>query len=64
VDNSGGKPKMAFVVDQQRESKSVAKRIRRQLNYSLLGLSSLAITLGIVVAYGAYGFRFSYHLFD
>lgn len=55
---------MAFVVDQQRESKSVAERIRRQLNYSLLGLSSLAITLGIVVAYGAYGFRFSYHLFD
>lgn len=50
--------------DQQRESRTVAERIRRQLNYSLLGLSSLAIILGILVAYGAYGFRLSYHLFD
>ena len=64
VDNSGQKPKAASVVDQQRESKSVAEHIRRQLNYSLLGLSGLAVTLGILVAYGSYGFRFTYHLFD
>lgn len=54
----------ALVVDQQSESKSVATRIRRQLNYSLLGLSGLAVILGGVVAYGAYGFRLSYRLFD
>ena len=52
------------LVDQPRESNSVASRIRRQLNYSLLGLSGLAVILGILVAYGAYGFRLSYLLFD
>lgn len=52
------------IVDQQRESASVATLIRRQLNYSLAGLSGLAVILGILVAYGAYGFRLSYHLFD
>ncbi len=54
----------ALVVDQLSESTSVAARIRRQLNYSLPGLSGLAIILGILVAYGAYGFRVSYRLFD
>ena len=52
------------VVDQLPESQSVAKRIRRQLNYSLPGLAALAVILGSLVAYGAYGFRLSYHLFD
>ena len=46
------------------ESHSVAARIRKQLNYSLLGLTAMAILVGIVVAYGAYGFRLSYLLFD
>lgn len=63
-DNKQEKLKTNSIVDQQRESKSVAERVRRQLNYSLLGLSSLAITLGILVAYGSYGFRLSYRLFD
>jgi CIC family chloride channel protein len=57
-------PRDTPVVDQVRESRSVAARIRRQLNYSLLGLSGLAAILGILVAYGAYGFRLSYRLFD
>lgn len=60
----GEKPMPSAVVDQQDESKSVATRIRRQLNYSLLGLSGLAVILGGLVAYGAYGFRLSYRLFD
>ena len=47
-----------------KESHSVAARIRKQLNYSVLGLTALAILLGIVVAYGAYGFRLSYLFFD
>ena len=46
------------------ESYSVAARIRRHLNFSLLGLILLAIVLGSLVAYGAYGFRLSYRLFD
>lgn len=63
-DTSSDKPRADPAIDQLRESKSVAEHIRRQLNYSLLGLSSLAITLGILVAYGSYGFRLSYTLFD
>ena len=46
------------------ESYSVAARIRRHLNYSLLGLILLAVILGSLAAYGAYGFRLSYRLFD
>jgi len=57
-------PQTTTVVDQQRGSKRVAQRTRRQHNYSLLGLSGLAVILGTLVAYGAYGFRLSYSLFD
>ena len=60
----GETPKATPVVDQRPESTNVATHIRRQLNYSLLGLSGLAVILGILVAYGAYGFRLSYRLFD
>lgn len=63
-DESGETPKLAAVVDQQPESTNVAMHVRRQLNYSLLGLSGLAVILGTLVAYGAYGFRLSYRLFD
>ena len=63
-EKGGEKPEATPTVDQQRESTSVATRIRRQLNYSLAGLSSMAVILGILVAYGAYGFRLSYRLFD
>ena len=63
-DEGGENPPATPVVDQTRESKSVAERVRRQLNYSLLGLSGLAVVLGTLVAYGAYGFRLSYGLFD
>jgi CIC family chloride channel protein len=63
-EGSGEDPQDTGVADQLRESKSVAARIKRQLNYSLPGLSGMAIILGILVAYGAYGFRLSYRLFD
>ena len=63
-DKGGENPQTTRAVDQQPESSSVAERIRRQLNYSLLGLSGLAIILGSLVAYGAYGFRLSYRLFN
>ena len=46
------------------ESHQVASLIRRQLNFSLLGLMILAIILGALVAYGVYGFRLAYGLFD
>ena len=54
---SGDNPQTTPVVDQLDESRSVAERVRRQLNNSLPGLSDLAVILGGVVAYGAYGFR-------
>jgi CIC family chloride channel protein len=57
-------PQATADVDQLHESKKVAARIRRQLNFSLLGLTGLAVILGSLVAYGAYGFRLSYRLFD
>ena len=60
----GEQPKASLDVDQLREHKGVAARIKRQLNYSLLGLTGLAVILGSLVAYGAYGFRLSYRLFD
>lgn len=47
-----------------KESHSVAARIRSQLNYSVLGLTGLGVLLGILMAYGAYGFRLSYLFFD
>ena len=55
---------MTAAAVQLTESHNVAARIRRQLNYSLLGLSGLAVILGCLVAYGSYGFRLSYRLFD
>ena len=65
IENTGGgQPVAALDVDQMNENKSVAARIKRQLNYSLLGLTILAVILGGLVAYGAYGFRLSYRLFD
>ena len=60
----GEQAKASLDVDQLRENKGVAARIKRQLNYSLLGLTGLAVILGSLVAYGAYGFRLSYRLFD
>jgi CIC family chloride channel protein len=39
------------------ESPGMVARLRRRLNYSLPGLIALAVPLGYVVAYGAYGFR-------
>ena len=64
VGGSGENPQTASVFDQLRESKGVAELIRQQLNFSLLGLSGLAVILGGLVAYGSYGFRQSYRLFD
>ncbi len=64
TDRGGASSEPVPGFDQLSESTSVAARIRRQLNYSLLGLSGLAVILGILVAYGAYGFRLSYRLFD
>lgn len=60
----GETPKVTPVDDQQPESTNVAVHVRRKLNYSLLGLSGLAVILGTLVAYGAYGFRLSYRFFD
>jgi len=40
-----------------REANSLALRIRRHFNFSLLGLVLLAIPIGYLVAYGSYGFR-------
>lgn len=57
-------PRDTRAFDQRRESKNVAAHVRRQLHFSLLGLSGLAVVLGILVAYGAYGFRLSYLLFS
>ena len=63
-EESGETSEPAPDVDQRPESTNVAVHVRRQLNYSLLGLSGLAVILGTLVAYGAYGFRLSYRLFD
>jgi len=43
-----------------RENPTLVARIRRQLNYSLLGLMALAVPLGYLAAYGSYGFRLAF----
>jgi H+/Cl- antiporter ClcA len=58
-------PGVIFVLQLQlQETPGLAARMRRRLNYSLLGLVVLAIPLGILVAYGAFGFRFAFGLFS
>jgi CIC family chloride channel protein len=51
-------------VPELRESPSRVARLRRRLNYSLLGLVTLAIPLGVLVAYGSYGFRLAFGQFS
>lgn len=63
-DKAAAKARSVTDTNRLNESYNVAARIRRHLNYSLLGLIVLAVILGSFVAYGAYGFRLSYHLFD
>jgi len=46
------------------ENPTLAARLRRRLNYSLLGLVALAIPLGVLVAYGSYGFRLAFGQFS
>jgi CIC family chloride channel protein len=47
-----------------RENSTLAARLRRRLNYSLLGLIALAVPMGVLVAYGAYGFRLAFGQFS
>lgn len=47
-----------------RENPTLAARLRRRLNYSLLGLIALAVPMGVLVAYGAYGFRLAFGQFS
>ena len=47
-----------------RENPSLAARLRRRLNYPLLGLVALAVPLGYLVAFGAYGFRLAFGQFS
>jgi len=47
-----------------RENPTLVMRLRRRLNYSLLGLVALAIPLGVLVAYGSYGFRLAFGQFS
>jgi CIC family chloride channel protein len=47
-----------------RENPTLVARLRRRLNYSLLGLVALAIPVGILVAYGSYGFRLAFGQFS
>ena len=49
---------------QLRESHTLVARLRRRLNYPLLGLIALAVPLGYLVAYGSYGFRLAFGLFS
>jgi CIC family chloride channel protein len=60
------KPRLAALADavHMPENHRIASLIRRQLNFPLLGLTVLAIILGALVAYGVYGFRLAYGLFD
>ena len=52
IENTGSEQSGAALdVDQMRENKSVAARIKRQLNYSLLGLTTLAVILGSLVVF-------------
>jgi CIC family chloride channel protein len=47
-----------------RENPTLAARLRRRLNYSLLGLIALAVPMGVLVAYGSYGFRLAFGQFS
>ncbi|MCW8872179.1 MAG: chloride channel protein [Xanthomonadales bacterium] len=47
-----------------RENPTLVARLRRRLNYSLLGLVALAIPLGYLVAWGSYGFRLAFGQFS
>jgi hypothetical protein len=47
-----------------RENSTLAARLRQRLNYSLLGLIALAVPMGVLVAYGAYGFRLAFGQFS
>ena len=47
-----------------RESPTLATRLRRRLNYSVMALIVLAIPLGYLVAYGSYGFRLAFGQFS
>jgi CIC family chloride channel protein len=47
-----------------RENPTLVARLRRRFNYSLLGLVALAIPLGVLVAYGSYGFRLAFGQFS
>ena len=44
------------------ERPKLAEQIKRHLNYSVLGLSFLAVPVGVVAAYGANGFRLAFGL--
>ncbi|MDT8319116.1 MAG: chloride channel protein [Xanthomonadales bacterium] len=46
------------------EDPALVARRRHSLNYSLLSLVALAIPLGILVAYGSYGFRLTFGQFS
>jgi CIC family chloride channel protein len=54
----------ASVMPALRESPTLAARLRRRLNYPVLGLIVLAIPLGYLVAYGSYGFRLAFGQFS
>jgi len=47
-----------------RENPNLVARLRRRLNYPLLGLVALAIPLGYLVAWGSYGFRLAFGQFS
>jgi CIC family chloride channel protein len=47
-----------------RENPTLVARLRRRLNYPLLGLVALAIPLGYLVAWGSYGFRLAFGQFS
>jgi len=64
VSDSREGPMGAGPTTELHESPTLAVRLRRRLNYSLLGLVALAIPLGVLVAYGSYGFRLAFGQFS
>lgn len=60
VDATG--PAAPSIMPELRESPTLAVRLRRRLNYPLLGLIALAVPMGYLVAYGSYGFRLAFGL--